>query len=108
MLAMYVSKHQRDCDRFVPFALFAYHAAVQEYTKETPFYLIHGRDPCLPLDVLSAPVGKYASVYDYKQKVVRHTREARYVAQHCIERAQFNQTTNYNASKKVKDLEFRP
>ena len=108
MLAMYVSKHQRDWDRFIPFALFAYRTAVQESTKETPFYLIYGRDPCLPLDVvLSAPISKYASVDDYKQEVIRRTQEARYVAQQSIERAQFNQATNYDASKKTKDSEFR-
>jgi len=109
MLAMYVSKHQRDWDRFISFALFAYRTAVQDSTKETPFYLIYGRDPCLPLDVvLSAPISKYASVDDYKQEVIRRTQEARYVAQQCIERAQFNQTINYNASKKAKDSDFKP
>ena len=30
MLSMYVSKHQRDWDRFTPFALFAYRTAVQD------------------------------------------------------------------------------
>ena len=109
MLAIYVSKHQRDWDRFIPFALFAYRTAIQESTKETPFYLIYGRDPCLPLDVLpSAPISKYASVDDYKQEVIKRTQEARYLAQQCIERAQFNQTIKYNASKKVKDSEFKP
>ena len=52
MLSMYVSKHQRDWDRFIPFALFAYRTAVQDSAKETPFYLVYGRDPCLPLDVV--------------------------------------------------------
>ena len=88
MLAIYVSKHQRDWDRFIPFALFAYRTAIQESTKETPFYLIYGRDPCLPLDVLpSAPISKYASVDDYKQEVIKRTQEARYLAQQCIEHA---------------------
>ena len=109
MLAMYASKHRSDWDRFIPFTLFAYRTAIQESTKETPFYLIYGRDPCLPLDaVLSAPISKYASVDDYKQEVIKRTQEARYVGQQCIERAQFNQTTKYNASEKVKDSEFKP
>eukprot|EP00112_Aurelia_sp_Birch-Aquarium-sp1_P017146 Seg3954.3 transcript_id=Seg3954.3/GoldUCD/mRNA.D3Y31 product="Retrovirus-related Pol polyprotein from transposon 412" protein_id=Seg3954.3/GoldUCD/D3Y31 len=106
MLSMYVSKHQRDWDRFIPFALFAYRTAVQDSTKETPFYLIYGRDPCLPLDVvLSAPISKYVSTNDYKQEVIRRTQEARYVAQQSIERAQFNQATNYN--KNAKEVEFK-
>ena len=105
MLSMYVSKHQRDWDRFIPFALFAYRTAVQDSTKETPFYLIYGRDPCLPLDVvLSAPISKYVSADDYKQEVIRRTQEARYVAQQSIERAQFNQAANYD--KNAKEVEF--
>ena len=108
MLSMYVSKHQRDWDRFIPFALFAYRTATQESTKETPFYLIYGRDPCLPLDVvLSAPISKYVSVDDYKHEVIRRTQEARYVAQQSIERAQFNQAANYDASKNAKDVDFK-
>ena len=51
MLAMYVSKHQRDWDCFIPF-VFMYHTAVQESTNEMPFYLVYGHDPCLPLDVV--------------------------------------------------------
>ena len=101
MLSMYVSKHQRDWDRFIPFALFAYRTAVQDSTRETPFYLVYGRDPCLPLDaVLSAPISKYASADDYKQEVIRRTQEARYVAQQSIERAQFNQATFYDRHAK--------
>ena len=108
MLSMYVSKHQRDWDHFIPFALFAYRTATQESTKKTPFYLIYGLDLCLPLDVvLSAPISKYVSVDDYKQEVIRRTQEARYVAQQSIERAQFNQAANYDASKNAKDVHFK-
>ena len=87
MLAMYVSKRQRDGDSFIPFALFACHTAVQESTKETLFYLVYDHDPCLPLDVvLFAPISKHASVDDYKQEVIRRMQGARYVAQQCIRR----------------------
>ena len=86
--------------------MFAYRTAVQDSTKETPFYLIHGRDPCLLLDVvLSAPISKYVSADDYKQEVIRRTQEARYVAQQSIERAQFNQASNYD--KNAKEVEFK-
>ncbi len=79
MVSMYVSKRQRVLDRFIPFALFAYCTAMQDSTKETPFYLVYRRDPCLPLDVvLSAPISKYASVDDYKQEVIRRIQEACY------------------------------
>ena len=32
----------------MPFVLFAYRASTQESTKESPFYLMYGRDPWLP------------------------------------------------------------
>ena len=64
--SMYISKHQSYWDLFFPVALFAYRTAVQYSTKETPFYLMCGRDPCLPLDVvLSVPISKYISADDY-------------------------------------------
>ncbi len=44
MLSMYVNKHQTDWDQFIPYCLFAYRTAVQESTKETPFYLLYNRD----------------------------------------------------------------
>lgn len=62
-------------DGFIPFGLFAYRTAMQDSNKETPFYLIYGRDPCLDV-VLSAPIGKYVSIDDCKQEVIRRTPEA--------------------------------
>eukprot|EP00795_Rhopilema_esculentum_P009287 gene9287-16984_t len=54
--------------------------------------------------VLATSSHKYVSVDDYKQEVIRRTQEARYVAQQSIERAQFNQATNYD--KNAKEVEF--
>ena len=101
MLSMYVSKHQRDWDRFIPFALFAYRKTFHQ--RDTILRVQIGTDPCLPLDVvLSAPISKYVSADDYKQEIIRRIQEARYVAQQSIERAQFNQPANN--SKLNKDL----
>lgn len=49
MLRMYTSEHQRDWDRFLPFAVFAYNTSAHSATKESPFFLMHGRDPILPI-----------------------------------------------------------
>ena len=37
-----------DWDQHLPFVLFAYRASMQESTLESPFFLLHGRDPRLP------------------------------------------------------------
>lgn len=51
IISMYVSEHQGDRDTFIPCALFAYRTAVQSSTNETPFYIMYGCDPRLPIDV---------------------------------------------------------
>jgi hypothetical protein len=48
MLSMYVSGHQRDWDTLLPFVTFAYRNTQQGSTGETPFYLMHLRDPNIP------------------------------------------------------------
>ena len=48
MLAKKVEQGGRDWDAHLPFVLFAYSASLQVSTKESPFYLLYGRDPRLP------------------------------------------------------------
>lgn len=55
-LSMYVSKDQKDWDRHISTVLFAYRVSPSDVTGESPFYLLYGRDPRLPMDVsLLAP-----------------------------------------------------
>ena len=44
-LSMYVSTHQKDWDRHIPMILFAYRVSPNATTKESPFYLLYGREP---------------------------------------------------------------
>src|SRR6266481_841389 len=55
ILSMYVNQRHNDWDVFIPFALWAYRTAVQTTTNETPFYLMYGRDPNLPIDCSLLP-----------------------------------------------------
>ena len=50
MLSSFVEKSQRDWDVLLPYMLFAYRTSVHESTKDTPFFLMFGRDPITPLD----------------------------------------------------------
>ncbi|MCP3666420.1 MAG: transposase family protein, partial [Gammaproteobacteria bacterium] len=50
MLSFYVSPRHDDWDQCVPFVSFAYRSSVQASTKESPFYLLYGRDARLPID----------------------------------------------------------
>ena len=51
MLSMYVSSHHRDWDETLPYVCFAYNTARQESTGFSPFFLLYGREPLLPIDL---------------------------------------------------------
>ena len=50
ILSKYVNENQNNWDVLIPYALFAYNTAKQDSTNETPFRLVYGRDPILPID----------------------------------------------------------
>ena len=52
MLAKVVQANQRDWDAHLPKVLFAYRTAVHEATLFTPYHLVFGRSPMLPVDVM--------------------------------------------------------
>lgn len=56
-LSMFVSKNQKDWDIFTPAALFAFRTSPSESTGESPFYLLYGREPRLPMEVTLLPPG---------------------------------------------------
>lgn len=49
-------EHQDDWDNFLEPVLFGIRTSVQESTKYTPFYLMHGREARLPLEVEKSEV----------------------------------------------------
>ena len=52
MLACYVADSQKDWDKYLPKLAFAYNTAVHHTTGVTPFEVIYGRKPKLPVDLL--------------------------------------------------------
>ena len=53
-----ISKHispQLEWDDLVPLACAAYNFLPNEHSKESPFFLMFGRDPVLPLNTLLEP-----------------------------------------------------
>ena len=48
MIAKASDKNATEWDKQLPLLLFAYRSVVQESTKESPFFLLYGRDPRLP------------------------------------------------------------
>jgi len=74
-MAKYVSAQQRDWDQQIPGTLMSYRTAVQDSTRFTPFYLVYGRDPVLPIDTLLQPQFKYYGE-DYVPTMLQRLNEA--------------------------------
>ena len=72
MLSMYVQKHGQDWDRYLSYVLYAYRVSAQESTRESPFFLMFGRDPRQPTEeALSCPTNPYmVDLDDYKSELV--------------------------------------
>ena len=51
MLSMFTDDRQSNWDEALPYVTFAYNTTRQESTARTPFYLLYGREPLLPIDV---------------------------------------------------------
>ena len=61
-LKAYIAKHvapQLECDVLVPLAYAVYNLIPNEHLKESPFFLMFGRDPVLPLNMLLGPKMRY-------------------------------------------------
>jgi hypothetical protein len=52
MLSHYVSKNQNDWDEYLPYVLLAYRTTPHRTMKETPFYMLYGRNVRYPFDSL--------------------------------------------------------
>ena len=50
-LLKYVDEKQNTWDLYIESVLFSYRVSVQDSTKQTPFYLVYGRQARLPVDL---------------------------------------------------------
>ena len=90
MLSKYVDKHGRDWDNYLPYLQYAYRVSAQESTKESPFFLLYGRDPRQPIDeALGCPSTPYmVDLDDYKSELVQGLSDAWESAKRCVKTAQ--------------------
>jgi len=88
-LSMFVSKHQKDWDVFIPAALMAFRTSPNESTGESPFYLLYGREPLLPMDVsLLPPTDPASSIAEHRRRIVKQIEVAQQIAKENIMRTQ--------------------
>lgn len=88
-LSNYVSSDQKDWDRYLNPVLFGYRVSPSEVTGESPFYMLYGREPRLPMDVSFLPPREIsASIAEHRARVVENIEIAHRIAKENIQRAQ--------------------
>ena len=102
-LSMYVSKNQKDWDEFIPLVLFAHRTSVLDAIGDSPFYVLYGREPRLPIDVKYLPPAAddlSTSVLDYRKRVVEKVELAQNLARENLQRAQQKMKDYYDQKTK--------
>jgi hypothetical protein len=99
-------KEEEDWELQLPYALFAYRTAVHEATKETPFFLLYGRDPQLPADAfLKGWVEKASNPEALSKEVAIRFQNAR---KRVIETVQiYKERMKERSDKRIKPDPFR-
>ena len=108
ILKMYVNRHQDDWDETLPVVLFAYRTAYHETIKDTPFYLLYGRDARMPGDIkfLESKVTlKSTNLNFYRRKIVFEILESRSLVYEELKRVQ-DKILNSNVNDKRKEIYF--
>ncbi|XP_028403387.1 uncharacterized protein LOC114526084 [Dendronephthya gigantea] len=96
---MYVSTNQKDWDEHLPQVLFAYRVSPNATTGESPFYLLYGREPRLPMDVsLLPPTNLSPSVAKHRARIVTTLEEVKQLIQSNTQRAQLKMKARYDQS----------
>ena len=111
MLSMYVGSDHRDWDETLQYVCFAYNTARQESTGFSPFFLLYGREPVLPIDLeLQAnpnpQVHEDDASMDYAERLMKELKAAKVLVKLRMELAQEKQKRIYN--EKRREQEFNP
>ena len=103
MLAKMVSPSQRDWDTKLPAILSAYRSAKNETTKYSPFYILYGRDPILPMDTLLSPKYRYQGE-DYVPTMLENLHSAYHQVRHNLARSHEKNKMYYDRKAKPVNL----
>lgn len=110
-LAKYVYKHQKDWDVYLRYINFAYNTTQHSATKETPFFLMHGRRETVPIDIVFANDKKIKDsgltstkkIKAYKDTLITNLKEGIDRAKYFIERNK--QSNNRRIAEKYANVD---
>ena len=107
MLAKFVNRDQDDWDVLLPYMLFAYNTSKHATTHYTPFFLVHGREATLPIDVSfpRAEVDSTSTTQQYATLITQRLRQARQFVDQNIQVAQTHQADAYDQGRVNKQYE---
>lgn len=95
IIRKYVSSSHQDWDQFLPYATFAYNSSVHDTTGYTPFFLLYGHEPTLPIDaMLHLQLGQLGTPSN--EEVIRRWESARQIVVERERRAQQNNKERYD------------
>ena len=98
-ISMYISSVQKDWDNHLAAILFAYRVSPHDTTGESPFFLLYGREPRLPVHVsLLSPRNESSSVTKHRARIVQTLEEAHAIARENIQRVQQKMKEIYDRS----------
>ena len=101
MLSHYTSSDQRDWDVHLPLIQFAYNSSKSSATGFSPFFLVHGREPRIPIDIQYEIPRARSDDRDHLTSVIANLAHARVMAKEAIKKTQ-------QASKRYYDRHRRP
>ena len=107
-LSMYVDSHQKDWDVFLPAVLFSYRACpATRSTGHSPFMLLYGREPTLPLDIhLTVPSEIPATICDHLALLISKLETVRHYAIKNLEEHSTQMKTQADKSVHITDFKI--
>jgi hypothetical protein len=108
MLSMYVSKNQRNWDQHLDHVLFAYRTSWHETIKESPFYMMYGRNPILPIDTeLDTNQSELeVDTLTYKKRLKQNLKLAYNISHYHTLKEQEKQRRNYDKKRSTNNYEI--
>jgi hypothetical protein len=105
MLSMYVNSKHSDWDRYLPYVTFAYNTTPHAGTKESPFFLLYGREARLPIDSMLLPVEPHTdtTVEEYRAELVEGLKVAHEFSREALLRSKQQQELSRGAGSRVQE-----
>ena len=107
-LSMYVAKDQKDWDEYIPLILFAHRTSICEAIGDSPFHVLYGREPRLPIDVKLLPTESEdlsSSVFEHRKRIVEKVKLAQNIAKENIPHSQQKMKEYYDRKAKIPTFE---